>query len=877
MTTFSQLDPEPSSDGAMGYWKLADGVELLGEFDGPAFEQRPGLVRRKDGQVIQVSPLLYAIAESLDGEANAAMVAQLVSTRVGRELSSENVDYLLTHRLIPLGLVSSDAEPAVQSRSSQHRSKPLLALRFRSRLVPERAHRTVTLALRPLFHPLVITAVLGLLVTLDVAVAKTRHDGVAAATRLLAIHPALLLLVTVLLFASAAFHEIGHATAARYGGATPGVMGVGIYLVWPVFYTDLSDVYRLGRRSRIRADLGGVYFNAIVITIADAVFVSTHYAPLLVFIVLAHIQLLYQFMPFVRMDGYWILSDLVGVPNLFAYIGPVLASMRKSPDPRYAVRLARIRPWARRVISAWVAFTVAILGVNAAIIVLTGPRILTTDLVACRSRATALVSAFEHANVLGGINDLVAFILLAIPGAGILLIAWLLTRRAARLVVSWWPLHRTRATALGLVSLAALGTFAFKFVPNDIARPLMGRTGGSFFDYQAPTLALPRSPSARSGSVSAAATGPSSEKIALRSASNDQPRTSGRRSATRSTVDRAPTGRAPSLTATPVSTEPTGGASTTGTGGTSTAGTGAPPTVGTGGPPTTGTGGTPTAGSGGSPGAGTGGTQGDTPASGGTSPTASTGVGVTVSLPATEPTTISVAPVSVSTTIPPAISAGVSATLPVAVASTPPTSVVPASVSVSTTISAPLPTVTIPADDAATTSTPATSIEPSTTPTTVAASTSASLPSVGAGGAASAGLSVSATVSATLPTSTTSADDDKTEADDDTTTDTPAASVESPTTTPTTISANASATVSTVDGDLPSDTGAAASLSVSATVAAEVPIGTAPAEDATSTPSPSVEPSTTISTSIAASASTTASILAYLASPGSASTTGPAI
>jgi putative peptide zinc metalloprotease protein len=850
MTTFSQLDPEPSRDGAAGYWKLADGVELLGEFDGPAFEQRPGLVRRKDGQVIQISPLLYAIAESLDGEANATLVAQLVSTRVGRELSSENVDYLVAHRLGPLGLVSSETEPAVQSRTSQHRSKPLLALRFRSRLVPERAHREVTLALRPLFHPLLITATLGLLVALDVAVAKTRHDGVAAATRLLAIHPALLLLVTVLLFASAAFHEIGHATAARYGGATPGAMGVGIYLVWPVFYTDLSDVYRLGRRSRIRADLGGVYFNAIIITIADGVFLSTHYAPLLVFIVLAHVQLLYQFMPFVRMDGYWILSDLVGVPNLFAYIGPVLASMRRSPDPRYAVRLARIRPWARRVISGWVAFTVAILGVNAAIIVLTGPRILTTDLVACRSRATALVGAFERGNVLGGINDLVAFVLLAVPGAGILLIAWLLTRRAARLVVSWWPLHRTRATALGLVSLAALGTFAFKFVPNDIARPLMGRTGGSFFDYPAPALALPRPPSARSGSVSATATGPSSAEVALRGPSNDQPRTSGRRSGTASTIARPPARRAPSATPTP--TEPTSGAPTTGTGGA--------PTTGTGGAPTTGTGGAPTT--------GTGGAQGGTPAGDGSSPTTSTGVGATVSLPPTDPTTISVTPVNVSTTIPTTISAGVSATLPTVDGSSPPISFAPVSVNVSTTVSAALPTSSTSATDAATTSTPATPTDPPTTAATVVASTSASLPTV------PAGVSASATVSATLPASTNSADDDATSADDDTTTNTPAPLVESPATIPSTISANASATVTTADGGAPSASGASASLSVSTTVAAEVPTGTASADAPTNTPPPSVEPSIPISTTIAASASTTASILAYLASPGSASTPG---
>src|SRR5665213_2266619 len=307
MTLTSQLDPNSTPDATTGRWRLADGVELLGEFDGPAFEERPGLARRRDGQVIQVSPLLYALAESLDGEANATALARRVSSRTGRELSPENVDYLVAKRLAPLGLVSSDDAPLLHPRMGEHRSKPLLALRFRSRLVPERAHREVTLALRRLFHPLVVAAVLGALITLDIVVGVTRHVGLAGATRELANHPALLLLVTALLFASAAFHEIGHASAARYGGATPGVMGVGIYLVWPVFYTDLSDVYRLGRRSRIRADLGGVYFNAVIITIADGLFLATHYAPLLVFVVLAHVQLLYQFMPFVRMDGYWIL------------------------------------------------------------------------------------------------------------------------------------------------------------------------------------------------------------------------------------------------------------------------------------------------------------------------------------------------------------------------------------------------------------------------------------------------------------------------------------------------------------------------------------------------------------------------------------------
>ena len=44
-------------------------------------------------------------------------------------------------------------------------------------------------------------------------------------------------------------------------------MGAGLYLVWPAFYTDVTDSYRLDRGGRIRTDLGGLYFNAIVVVL----------------------------------------------------------------------------------------------------------------------------------------------------------------------------------------------------------------------------------------------------------------------------------------------------------------------------------------------------------------------------------------------------------------------------------------------------------------------------------------------------------------------------------------------------------------------------------------------------------------------------------
>jgi hypothetical protein len=41
--------------------RLADGVELLGEYQDSGYRQPPSLVRRPDGQVIQMSPLLYQV------------------------------------------------------------------------------------------------------------------------------------------------------------------------------------------------------------------------------------------------------------------------------------------------------------------------------------------------------------------------------------------------------------------------------------------------------------------------------------------------------------------------------------------------------------------------------------------------------------------------------------------------------------------------------------------------------------------------------------------------------------------------------------------------------------------------------------------------
>ena len=64
------------------------------------------------------------------------------------------------------------------------------------------------------------------------------------------------------------------------GGLPPrrcqaGRIGVGIYLVWPAFFTNVTDSYRLSRAGRLRTDLGGVYFNLIFMLGLAGVYAAT--------------------------------------------------------------------------------------------------------------------------------------------------------------------------------------------------------------------------------------------------------------------------------------------------------------------------------------------------------------------------------------------------------------------------------------------------------------------------------------------------------------------------------------------------------------------------------------------------------------------------
>ncbi|MCR1845499.1 hypothetical protein [Phocaeicola sartorii] len=122
----------------------------------------------------------------------------------------------------------------------------------------------------------------------------------------------------VFMLASSFFHELGHASACKYYGIKHGAIGFGLYLNFPVLYTDVTEVWRLSRAKRCVVNIAGVYFQSYWLIILLVAFELTGNDTLRYIILIMNLGFLMTLNPFFKFDGYWIASDILGVPNLRA-------------------------------------------------------------------------------------------------------------------------------------------------------------------------------------------------------------------------------------------------------------------------------------------------------------------------------------------------------------------------------------------------------------------------------------------------------------------------------------------------------------------------------------------------------------------------------
>jgi putative peptide zinc metalloprotease protein len=161
-----------------------------------------------------------------------------------------------------------------------------------------------------------------------------------------------------LFLASLVAHEIGHASACARYGAGPREIGVALYVIYPVFYSNVSAAWTLKRWQRVVVDLGGVYFQLVVGAAYALGFAVSGWEPLRVAVLFILGSCLFSLNPILKFDGYWVVADALGVTNLARQPPRILrhlaARLRGRPVPAL--------PWPRSVTGMLALYSVMSIG-----------------------------------------------------------------------------------------------------------------------------------------------------------------------------------------------------------------------------------------------------------------------------------------------------------------------------------------------------------------------------------------------------------------------------------------------------------------------------------------------------------------------------------
>ncbi len=273
------------------------------------------LAQLPNGRQLQVSEAIYHLLNCLSTPKSLDQLVAEFRQQSGLAFSEAQLRRVIDEFLIPNQLLHGAEQPlsrpnATPSVVALHLQRDLLAPRY---LLPITRHLT------RFFWPPLVLLLLVLIALAHVVVYSS-----------LGMHPHRQAFETVpqlymLFIASIIFHELGHLSACRYWGGTHGALGVGMYFLSPVFYSDVSAAWKLPRWQRMVVDSAGVYFQQICAIPCALLYLWTR-DPIYLWVVVAiDVGMLINLNPLVKFDGYWLLSDALGVPNLHQRVGEIIS------------------------------------------------------------------------------------------------------------------------------------------------------------------------------------------------------------------------------------------------------------------------------------------------------------------------------------------------------------------------------------------------------------------------------------------------------------------------------------------------------------------------------------------------------------------------
>lgn len=117
---------------------------------------------------------------------------------------------------------------------------------------------------------------------------------------------------------SVMLHESAHGLVSKLFGCKIGKIGFILIFFQPAFYCDISGIRMADKKyKQVMACLAGVYMNLFLGSATALIYCRTHYRIAAAFTIIQFTYIFSNLFPFIRLDGYWILSFITGITNLY--------------------------------------------------------------------------------------------------------------------------------------------------------------------------------------------------------------------------------------------------------------------------------------------------------------------------------------------------------------------------------------------------------------------------------------------------------------------------------------------------------------------------------------------------------------------------------
>ena len=315
------------------------------------------------GKHLRFNDIAYEFIGRLDGDQSIEEIYLQIEGKLGENSPSRHDLLAILVQLFSIGALRSGMPADVEQLFKKHQAEKS-SNRTRRLLNP--------LAIRfPLFDPdnflnRSITSVRSLIsiggavtwaivVCLAAMLLLINYQELMATLKADILQPSNLILVVALFPIMKAFHEFAHAYAVKAWGGEVHEMGITLLVLMPVPYVDATAAWGFREKyKRILVSAAGMIMELFLAAIALIVWTMVEpgllkTAALSAFLIGSVSTVLFNANPLLRFDGYYIMQDLIEIPNLYSrsakYIMYLLKHHVLGLDAQSPVTDESEKPW----------------------------------------------------------------------------------------------------------------------------------------------------------------------------------------------------------------------------------------------------------------------------------------------------------------------------------------------------------------------------------------------------------------------------------------------------------------------------------------------------------------------------------------------------